>query len=461
MTESPNVFYYCILVFITINVFLSFMLWKNTKKTIFKKTLALWLFNYAGFGIQFFYPDTNESEIIISFGFINITIMLAYSVFSELFEVKARYLRLIGIYLGSTVLTLLLLQTDLSFTVKSLPYAISMSIPLLIILRVIFVVKKDTTLLEKFLGFIISLWIIHALDFTFLRMNPKFELFGWMATYVLLDLLGIILPAISIEKQTSTENDRLKSLVSQRTALLSSTLEEKELLLKILIHDIKNPLTGMKWLIRKAEMDGNNIASTLEKIKYLQLQIEDLVNEVRVGQMTAIQNLNVTSLLKSLEDVKIIFSSQLEEKNITIEIDDQTLGQCYIHADTSSLNHNVLSNFISNAIKFSPPNNKIRVQITNDDSYLSLMIQDFGQGMSKEMIEEIMKSKEVTSSQGTSGETGMGLGLGIARSVLKSMGATMEITSGEPNGPGTKVFLRFPLMEPFNRGSQKSELPIF
>lgn len=444
MTDTLNVLFYGILVFVTINVFLSLMLWKNTKRGIYKKNLWFWLCNYICLGFQFFYPGNDEGRIIHCFGLVNITTIIAYSVYCELFKLQAKYLYLFAVYIFTVILTIFLNETDLSFTWKSLPYAVSMSIPSMLILRVIFWVKKETIFLEKFLGFIFLIWIMHAFTFPFFRMITEAQAVGWMTTYVLFDLLGIVMPAISIDYQAKTEKTRLNELVDKQTEMLTAALAEKELLLKILVHDISNPLTGMKWCLNKVEENNPIDGQTLGRIKYFHGQVEDIVKNVRLKQLEPDhQNAKLLSISKSVEEVKQIFKDQLAEKSIHVELIDHTHGNDQIFADQTAFNHNILSNFTSNAIKFSPANGSIKFEISRGDNSLTLIISDKGMGMSAELIKQIYSSKTLASTHGTHGEIGTGFGLSIAISVLESMGAKLVIDSQE--NLGTRVIINFPL----------------
>ena len=61
-------------------------------------------------------------------------------------------------------------------------------------------------------------------------MDPGAQLWGWLVAYAIYDMLAILLPSIALEEANLTENDRLQSLVDEKTietfnVLLSKTFE--------------------------------------------------------------------------------------------------------------------------------------------------------------------------------------------------------------------------------------------
>lgn len=430
--NALTVLYYALMGFITINVCLSFFLWRYSKNPIYAKTLAFWLFNYINLGMQFFYP-ANENEVVLVYGLGNISTIIAYSIYCELVHLKVKYTPFITSGLVALVLTLLLLPTDVHFTLKSLPFATSVAIPLLYVNKNIFFNShRRASLLEKFLGFIFSLWVIHSFNFAFFRMQPNAPMYGWMTTYALFDMLAIILPAISIEEHLRTEKKRLQELVAEKTEELSVALNDKEHLLKILIHDISNPLNVMRWYLLSAKKEHNYKEETINKIIYSQEIVENIVKKVKVLQYDSHnQVFQKVSITHCIEEMRFLFQKQLEDKKLSFEIEDLTKGDCFIIADQFSFTHNVLSNFVSNAIKYSFNESKIVFSIKNTDGRLQLVIRDYGQGMSKETIQSLLTHSNTISSLGTNGEKGTGLGIGIAKAILKSIKADFDIQSNE------------------------------
>jgi signal transduction histidine kinase len=114
----------------------------------------------------------------------------------------------------------------------------------------------------------------------------------------------------------------------------------------------------------------------------------------------------------------------------------------HIRADAGKLEQ-VLSNLIGNAVKFTSDGGKVSIVTSNDDSDgLIVEISDTGIGISPEALERIFLPFERGDSTIHSRFGGLGLGLSIARSLMKAHGATLEATSDGPDR-GAQFVARF------------------
>lgn len=99
-----------------------------------------------------------------------------------------------------------------------------------------------------------------------------------------------------------------------------------------------------------------------------------------------------------------------------------------------------LVNVISNAIKYSPPDSIVEVDVAMEPRGISLLITDTGAGMSAEVMTRV--GERFYRGIATSHLEGTGLGLYLARRFMEYHGGTLMICSEE--GAGTKVRLFFP-----------------
>jgi len=114
----------------------------------------------------------------------------------------------------------------------------------------------------------------------------------------------------------------------------------------------------------------------------------------------------------------------------------------HIRADAEKLEQ-VLSNVISNAVKFTSVGGTVSIVTSNDDSdNLIVEVIDTGIGISPEALERIFSPFERADSTIQAHFGGLGLGLFIARGLIEAHGATLEATSDGP-GKGAKFVARF------------------
>ena len=102
----------------------------------------------------------------------------------------------------------------------------------------------------------------------------------------------------------------------------------------------------------------------------------------------------------------------------------------------------VLNNLVSNGIKFSDRGGRIELSTPEPERSMTVAVSDEGQGMSRQYAENLFRSDVKTSSPGTSGEKGSGLGLVFCQEIIKAHHGTIEVHS-KP-GVGTTFFVRLP-----------------
>lgn len=96
----------------------------------------------------------------------------------------------------------------------------------------------------------------------------------------------------------------------------------------------------------------------------------------------------------------------------------------------------VISNLLSNALKFSPPGSPVTVAVTTDDDTIEITVHDAGPGIPDERRDELF------SKFGRLGHTGHGMGLGlyISRAIARAHGGDLELR----DGPGATFALTLP-----------------
>ncbi|MDI3320432.1 HAMP domain-containing sensor histidine kinase [Pinibacter soli] len=204
-------------------------------------------------------------------------------------------------------------------------------------------------------------------------------------------------------------------------------------------HELKTPLASMdlslKLLKDKRTGDLNNEQHELvEHIKDDKNRLVKIVGElldlsqVETGNIRLnIQSVNVNKVLDfALQSVQM----QATQKQITLEIIKTSNEEMYCKADAEKTTW-VLTNLLTNAIRYSSASSKIITTIKNIDSKVQFSVQDFGKGISKEeqshIFEKFYKTKGDIKS-------GTGLGLAIAKDFIISQGGKIWVESEEGKG---------------------------
>ena len=101
-----------------------------------------------------------------------------------------------------------------------------------------------------------------------------------------------------------------------------------------------------------------------------------------------------------------------------------------------------MRNLVGNAIKFTPVGGGVTVTVEGDGPF-TVRIVDTGVGMAPGLIADLFRLDVRTTSTGTAGERGSGLGLLLCRDLAERLGTTLEVESSV--GAGTTFSFQLPL----------------
>jgi two-component system sensor histidine kinase VicK len=120
----------------------------------------------------------------------------------------------------------------------------------------------------------------------------------------------------------------------------------------------------------------------------------------------------------------------------------------------------VISNLISNAIKFSPTGETITVKVTNNADAVVISVKDNGIGIPEKLQTEVFNMFTSAQRPGTDGEKSFGLGLSICRQIVEKHNGKIWLESSD--GHGTTFFVSLPVqpLDIANNSSQKASVPV-
>ncbi|OFZ38060.1 MAG: hypothetical protein A2504_13630 [Bdellovibrionales bacterium RIFOXYD12_FULL_39_22] len=226
-------------------------------------------------------------------------------------------------------------------------------------------------------------------------------------------------------------------------------------LLRVLTHDIANPLTIIQGNISIAHSNFKNKKELsekyFEKIERATQNIADILQHVR--QMQAIESGKLTVKLgpvdigEAIGDGLFTFKEKLDAKKVSLVVENQLPADRKIMAEKISFSNQVLNNLISNAIKFSAENNIITICAKEvEHNFVQINICDQGIGIPTTLLSNIFMPNKKTSRKGTAGEEGTGFGMPLVKTYIERYGGSIEIKSKTidefPDSHGTEVILK-------------------
>lgn len=210
---------------------------------------------------------------------------------------------------------------------------------------------------------------------------------------------------------TSTNINEFKNLVTQKDTFLG-----------IASHELKTPLTSLKLYAQVLErmLRKTGDEKNAEFAKKMDMQVIKLTS--LIGDLLDVTKINSGKihLNQSNFDFEKLVKETVEELQMStlhkIELSTENVGMVF--ADQERISQ-VITNLISNAIKYSPEAEKVMVEIKNEGNSVNFMVKDFGIGMPEDKKDRVFEQYYRVSGDEQSTFPGLGLGLYIASQIVE------------------------------------------
>jgi PAS domain S-box-containing protein len=234
-------------------------------------------------------------------------------------------------------------------------------------------------------------------------------------------------------------------------------IAHKDSILAILSHDLRSPLTGIIGAAKHMqnhveEMDPaqrKEILTLLYEASLKELNMLDyLVEWARIKYASDVFS---PTQVKLSDYVKKVFdnlkdTAAMNAVSLCQEIEENST----VFADGKML-LSILQNIVSNAIKHSRPDGKIKITAIEKDHKIVVAIKDTGFGMSKEIQKNLFTPQIDSLSTERKGGKGAGIGLLLVKGFLEKNGGTIWVESAE--GEGSSFYFTLPINDHLDKVS--------
>jgi histidine kinase len=243
------------------------------------------------------------------------------------------------------------------------------------------------------------------------------------------------------------ELGRLALSFNQMADKLEKTETIRRELIGDITHELRTPLTAVKGYL-EGMMDGvfpadpetyQQIHSEIDRLQRLVNDLQEL-SRVEAGAFQLM--LTPVSPASLIERIQNTLGRQFEEKNIQFEIDiEPNLPDINVDKDRII---QVLTNLVGNALQYTPSGGKVTLLVRREPSDLLFSVKDSGIGISADQIPLIFNRFYRTDKSRTRTSGGSGIGLTIARALVKAhQGKIWAESMGE--GKGSTFSFQIPL----------------
>ncbi len=212
-------------------------------------------------------------------------------------------------------------------------------------------------------------------------------------------------------------------------------------------HDLKNPALAIEIAARmlrdarSSEKDRKSYLDAMgEEARRLRTIVRDLTDDIQVAS-------GRFSVQKTPVDLRTLVQQLIRAQSITFS-DHQIIvdvrEQCTVLGDVSRLER-VVMNLVSNAVKYSPHDTSVRVEVAREESFALLTVSDQGRGITPEDLKVIFQPFGRGRSADTFAE-GTGMGLYVVKQIVEAHGGRIEVES--ELGHGATFRVRLPLAPP-------------
>jgi signal transduction histidine kinase len=271
---------------------------------------------------------------------------------------------------------------------------------------------------------------------------------GYLVGSVLIAVLAFVLLGLvwfnlkhsrKVNSKMADQNEQLQIALGS----LEQSQKENTHLMKVVAHDLRNPIGGItslsKMMLKEPGRSAEDI-TMLELIHTSGKHSLEMVNELLISNTLIKESEKVAvdlhMMLRYCADL-LLFKADKKRQKLVLNALHVT-----VMANREKM-WRVMSNLIANAIKFSPEGAEIRIEMELLTGTVLIKVEDHGIGIPVEMKDKIFDMFTEAKREGTGGEKPFGLGLAISKQIVEAHKGRIWFESAA--NQGTTFYVELPL----------------
>jgi signal transduction histidine kinase len=240
------------------------------------------------------------------------------------------------------------------------------------------------------------------------------------------------------------EREHIEHALREANAQLELTDRTKDEFLAVLAHELRNPLTPLVAGVELIEQKGNAelqrpVDAMKRQLTHLIRLVDDLLDVSRITSGVITLKRQPIAARAVVDQAVALATPLLSQREHDVSID--VPADCFVDGDPIRLTQ-ILANLLSNAAKYTEPGGHIEIRAARDGDAATISVIDDGLGMTVEERETVFDLFR----HGRASNSGLGVGLTLARRLAELHGGTLTADSAGP-GAGSAFRLTLPAVD--------------
>ncbi len=271
--------------------------------------------------------------------------------------------------------------------------------------------------------------------------HQRLYIYIFSGSLILLVILAVILIKNNKDKQKTNillENQKSEladqqEIINQKNKDLEETNSIKDKLFAVIAHDLRNPFASLKGLVDLLNMKELTISEFKEYVSELESDLNSTSNLLDNLLTWSVSQIEERKSKPSKLDLTQVTDSQISvvkklAENKSINLINKVEAETFAIADPDMINL-VVRNLLTNAIKFTGEKGLITISSNKRNGYIEVSVSDNGIGIPPAEQNKLFDISAKSSSKGTKGERGSGLGLGLCKEFIETNGGKIWVHS--------------------------------